>query len=239
MSTAPDAGPGSLGLRPEQRRVRPQHWAASCERFQLLPKRQPLGRAANWSRAWLLAGLLLILPACRPAVDTAQTPDSAPAAPAPPAAKPADPPAVDPLDADAERVLAAMPATWQAMLAKAEEFDRRERVGWCITCHINVQDELAKRKHEKGDVSCVECHGASERHARDENNDIKPDEVFARKDVDRVCGDCHACSRPASTTPAPTPPPVCTDCHPAHTFVSTKAAPATSDQAPPQSSATQ
>jgi hypothetical protein len=137
-------------------------------------------------------------------------------------------PAVDPVDEDAERVLAAMPAHWRAMLEKAEVYNRRERMGWCMTCHIDVRDEVAGGAHEKNDVSCGECHGASERHARDENNDIKPDQVFARRDVDEACGDCHACSRPAAIATASSDL-VCTDCHAAHKFAR--------ESAPPQESA--
>ena len=128
--------------------------------------------------------------------------------------------APDPVDVDAERVLAVMPAAWRTMLAQAEEFNRRERVGWCTTCHVNTRDQLRGGAHDKNSISCVECHGASERHARDENNDIKPDQRFLRRDVDRVCGECHDCERPIATAEAAASAPVCTACHPAHKFPS-------------------
>jgi hypothetical protein len=176
----------------------------------------------RWVLLFLLAGAL---PACHRAEQAAATTDQSNSSgtaadkprsqnsPGPAAKKPPDP-----IDVDAERVLAAMPASWREMLAKAEEHDRRERVGWCITCHVNVRDELRGGAHDENDISCVDCHGASERHARDENNEIKPDQVFARKHVDKACGECHDCSREESATAKPSPRPVCTDCHTAHRF---------------------
>ena len=133
--------------------------------------------------------------------------------------------APDPIDVDAERVLAVMPAAWREMLAKAEDFNRRERVGWCTTCHVNIRDQLRGGGHDKSSISCVECHGASERHARNENNEVKPDQGFARKDVDRVCGDCHECSRAEPAAEAAPTTFVCTDCHPAHKFPNLAAPP--------------
>jgi hypothetical protein len=145
---------------------------------------------------------------------TQQAPKAAPVAPKPKSSE------IDPIDADAELVLASMKPEWRAMLAKAEEFNRKEHLGWCMTCHIDIQDELKGGKHEKEEISCVECHGPSERHARNENNEVKPDQVFARKAVDRACGECHDCQRPSMAEPAGVAHQVCTDCHKAHKFLS-------------------
>ena len=92
-------------------------------------------------------------------------------------------------------------------------------LGGCAGCHVDVEDELKGSIHLAEEVGCVECHGPSDEHVRDENNEAKPDEVFARKDIDRLCGDCHGCSRPRTAKAAAATaadPKVCTDCHHAH-----------------------
>lgn len=164
----------------------------------------------------LLALLLLTVPACRPT--EAARGDATVQASGKAEKK------LDPVDVDAEQVLAAMPASWRAMLEKAEAFAHQERMSWCLTCHINIRDALRGGKHLQGEISCVECHGASERHARDENNEIKPDQVFKRGDVDRACGECHECARKTSADEPGAAPKVCSDCHPAHSFKAKTAA---------------
>ena len=89
----------------------------------------------------------------------------------------------------------------------------------CTMCHIDVEDEFVGGLHYKEKVGCKKCHGPSEGHVADENNEVKPDELFARKDVDRLCGKCHECPRPKEPKPAPAEPrKVCTECHGAHEF---------------------
>ena len=92
----------------------------------------------------------------------------------------------------------------------------------CVMCHVDVEDEFVQSKHYRGlDGGCIDCHGPSGGHLADENNDIKPEEVFARKDVNRLCGVCHKCSRkiqPHKTRIAPDKQKVCTDCHKSHMF---------------------
>ena len=90
-------------------------------------------------------------------------------------------------------------------------------LGGCVACHVDVEDELNKSIHLVEEVGCVECHGPSDGHVRDENNEVPPDEVFARKDVDRLCGECHKCSRP-KVEPPPPDHKVCTDCHQPHSL---------------------
>lgn len=89
----------------------------------------------------------------------------------------------------------------------------------CSLCHVDVEDEYVGTTHFKESVGCKTCHGPSKGHLADENNEVKPDEVFARKNVDRLCGECHDCDRP---DPTKTPkgkdekPLVCIDCHGHH-----------------------
>jgi hypothetical protein len=83
----------------------------------------------------------------------------------------------------------------------------------CSLCHVDVEDEFVGSSHFAEKVGCTTCHGPSEGHLADENNEVKPDQVFARKDVDRLCGACHECGRPEK---AAARAPLCTDCHGHH-----------------------
>jgi hypothetical protein len=86
----------------------------------------------------------------------------------------------------------------------------------CTLCHVDVEDEFVGSKHFDEKVGCKTCHGPSEGHLADENNEIKPDEVFARKDVERLCSQCHECWRDIPDGWAKQPRDkrqVCTECH--------------------------
>ena len=102
--------------------------------------------------------------------------------------------------------------------SKAGAADENPLAG-CTMCHIDVEDEFVGGLHYNEKVGCKKCHGPSEGHVADENNEVKPDELFARKHVDRLCGTCHECPRPKEPKPAPAEPrKVCTECHAAHEF---------------------
>ena len=136
---------------------------------------------------------------------------------------PAPFPAPPDVEADAEEALAEMSSEWQAMLAKAEALQRRDQAEWCVVCHVDASDQWTGTLHDRNDVGCIECHGPSEAHAQDENNEVLPDEIFARADVDRLCAECHRCTRSGVADEVPLRdvalgPPVCTDCHRAHGF---------------------
>lgn len=89
----------------------------------------------------------------------------------------------------------------------------------CSICHVDVEDEFVGNKHFEQKVGCQTCHGPSEGHLADENNEVKPDRLFTRKNVDQLCGPCHECGRPNtrdSAVGADGQPMVCTDCHGYH-----------------------
>jgi len=133
-----------------------------------------------------------------------------------------EPPAKARAKSDEADPLAGMSPELLAQLAEAEAAAAaEEQHGACGICHIDTTDEFNGSLHETEEVACVDCHGPSEGHVEDENNDVKPDEVFARADVDRLCEKCHECSRPDPAKPVPVPRKerkVCTDCHAAHQF---------------------
>jgi len=88
----------------------------------------------------------------------------------------------------------------------------------CSICHVDVEVASKGSKHVAADIGCADCHGKSEGHVRDENNEVKPDRVFAPAEINSFCGDCHDCSLPADKR---LPPKVCTDCHDAHALTVT------------------
>ncbi len=97
------------------------------------------------------------------------------------------------------------------------EAPSKNPLGGCGQCHVDVVDELAVSLHQKKEIGCVKCHGPSKGHSADENNEVKPDRVIVRKQVDAFCGDCHKCSRPAEPPAADEEKrKVCIDCHGAH-----------------------
>jgi len=100
----------------------------------------------------------------------------------------------------------------------------------CQQCHVDIEDEYAPSLHFKQKVSCKDCHGPSEGHLADENNEVKPDEVFARKDVDRLCAKCHECSRPTAAESPADRSKVCTDCHGPHDLARVPPFPDTTSQ---------
>lgn len=99
----------------------------------------------------------------------------------------------------------------------AVQSDAPNPLGGCVICHIDAEDELKGSAHYAEDVGCIACHGPSEGHAADENNEVKPDELFATEDVERLCGECHKCSRLMAG--APPQRKVCTECHHPHGLV--------------------
>ena len=89
----------------------------------------------------------------------------------------------------------------------------------CTLCHVDIEDEFVGSLHFEEKVGCTTCHGPSAGHAADENNEVKPDEMFARPVVDRLCEVCHECPRPEPEAPELTADgrrKVCIDCHGPH-----------------------
>ncbi len=117
--------------------------------------------------------------------------------------------------ADAEQTAAAAPKT-TARAKKGQPLG-----GGCEMCHVDVEDELVTSVHYTDGVGCVKCHGPSEGHSADENNDVKPDHVYGPDQIDAFCGSCHECSRPRVAASAEAPQPkrkICTECHQTHSL---------------------
>lgn len=150
-----------------------------------------------------------------------EEPVDAEPAPEPPADEPAEATPGEEPAADAAPATPEEPPSDQAAEAEMDEGDVLERnpLAGCELCHVDVEDEFAPSPHFAEKVACVDCHGLSEGHAADENNEVKPDVVFNRENTDPLCEECHGCSRPEDSRPAEAPPQgpaVCTDCHGHH-----------------------
>lgn len=87
-------------------------------------------------------------------------------------------------------------------------------LGGCDICHVDVEDEFVGTLHHAEAIGCVKCHGPSDGHVADENNEVPPDRLFATADIDAFCGECHECSRPSAAPGGKRK--VCIDCHGAH-----------------------
>ena len=96
----------------------------------------------------------------------------------------------------------------------------RPALSGCVVCHVDVADEIKGSLHEKGGIGCTTCHGHSKAHVQDENNEVKPDRVFPRHEIDPFCTGCHLDSCAHAQTkhlgPPATPRKTCANCHGAH-----------------------
>lgn len=62
----------------------------------------------------------------------------------------------------------------------------------CMVCHIDFDDEELTAQHRKADVMCAACHGLCLAHMNDEMAATRPDLMFGRAEVDRMCLECHS-----------------------------------------------
>jgi hypothetical protein len=61
----------------------------------------------------------------------------------------------------------------------------------CYVCHMNFDGEGLTAMHAKHDISCEDCHGASDKHCSDEDNITPPDKMFAKEAINGLCKSCH------------------------------------------------
>ena len=92
----------------------------------------------------------------------------------------------------------------------------------CHVCHINYAEEVLAVTHARADVSCEDCHGASDAHCGDEDNITPPDVLFAAAKIKPFCMGCHpkqkidiAVHKGFVSHPDPMKG-KCTDCHGEH-----------------------
>ena len=63
----------------------------------------------------------------------------------------------------------------------------------CYVCHPSLKTEDITTEHLAIEITCHECHGACTEHMHDEMLMTKPDLLFGRSEVRRMCSDptCH------------------------------------------------
>jgi hypothetical protein len=113
----------------------------------------------------------------------------------------------------------------------------------CYVCHLDLQTELITTVHLSAAVTCDKCHGPSASHMHDEMLMTKPDILYGRQEVDKMCSRCHQphknpdaveafrkewSGRTRPNGRAVTEESVCTDCHGTHNIV--KKMPTASDK---------
>ena len=85
----------------------------------------------------------------------------------------------------------------------------------CLVCHVNFKTEQLAANHLKQDITCDQCHGASNVHCSDEDNVTAPDKMYPRSKIAAMCGECHP-KHKDSVSAADMKEKVCTDCHGKH-----------------------
>jgi hypothetical protein len=68
--------------------------------------------------------------------------------------------------------------------------------GKCYVCHPGLKQEDITTAHLEMDITCDNCHGPSIEHMHDEMLMTKPDLLFGRSEVDKMCSNptCHRSS---------------------------------------------
>ncbi len=61
----------------------------------------------------------------------------------------------------------------------------------CMVCHIDFDEEELTVQHRKAGVMCARCHGFCQAHMNDEMAATRPDLIFGRAEVDKMCFECH------------------------------------------------
>ena len=78
-------------------------------------------------------------------------------------------------------------------LAKESEAEKANENDKCHVCHPDLKTEEISTSHLEMGITCDECHGPSVEHMHDEMLMTKPDLLFGRSEVRRMCSDptCH------------------------------------------------
>ncbi|NQT86763.1 hypothetical protein HQ560_08375 [bacterium] len=61
----------------------------------------------------------------------------------------------------------------------------------CQACHANYEAEPFAVIHARKNVGCVDCHGKSDAHCKDEKHLTPPDKMYTRDGVNAACMECH------------------------------------------------
>ena len=81
----------------------------------------------------------------------------------------------------------------ESQAEKSEQAEKPDGNSKCYVCHPDMKTEELTTSHLEMDVNCDECHGLSTEHMHDEMLMTKPDLLFGRAEVDKMCSNptCH------------------------------------------------
>jgi len=82
------------------------------------------------------------------------------------------------------------PASANSVEPSGEQSDGNNK---CYVCHPAMKTEDVTTSHLKMDITCDECHGSSIEHMHDEMLMTRPDLLFGRSEVNKMCSNptCH------------------------------------------------
>jgi formylglycine-generating enzyme required for sulfatase activity/acetyl esterase/lipase len=112
----------------------------------------------------------------------------------------------------------------RAWSATGSADEMRQQAGDCARCHVISVAEWGCSRHWPRGAGCVDCHGASQGHVRDERNNVKPDRTPRGRDITPLCLGCHEEGCPDSKEKES-----CQKCHHVHALVDPRKAPVLRD----------
>ncbi len=90
-------------------------------------------------------------------------------------------------------VIAGLAGVLAICSAEESQAEKPNENSKCYVCHPDMKTEELTTDHLDMDVTCDECHGPSTEHMHDEMLMTKPDLLFGRSEVERMCSNptCH------------------------------------------------
>jgi len=90
-------------------------------------------------------------------------------------------------------IFAALASLLAVCFAEESQAEKPDGNSKCYVCHPDMKTEELTTDHIDMDITCDECHGESVEHMHDEMLMTKPDLLFGRAEVNRMCSNpmCH------------------------------------------------
>lgn len=101
----------------------------------------------------------------------------------------------------------------------------RQQAGDCARCHVISVVEWGYSGHRPSGATCLDCHGPSAGHVRDERNNVKPDRLPRQEAIAGLCRECHEEGCPHAKESN-----ACQRCHHVHALVDPRKPPAVRDE---------
>jgi hypothetical protein len=88
-------------------------------------------------------------------------------------------------------VLAALAGVAATCCAEESQAEKPSGNSKCYVCHPGMKTEELTANHLAKGITCDVCHGPSVEHMHDEMLMTKPDLLFGRSEVAKMCSNCH------------------------------------------------